>query len=342
MKFKYYLEEKSLSILLNIIFMLLFYILISPMKIHSIFIFIIYCMWVSVLIGFVFIEFIVEKHNAEKIIELVDKLEEKYYIAEIIENPKNLSNYGYYYALKKACKSMNDKISYLEFQNKQFIDYINMLIHEIKTPVSAISLICKNNSQKQDESLDKVFVTKNRNENKIISEQLNIIENYLEQVLYYTRMGHTEKDYIITDTNLSNIVHSSLLNFRDIILSQKIELEIGELEFQIKTDEKWLVFIINQIIQNSIKYYNKNRKILTIYAENIDNKTVLFIKDNGIGINEVDLPRIFDYGFTGSNRQKKYSTGMGLYICKNLCDKLSITMLVDSKKDEYTIVKIVI
>ena len=127
----------------------------------------------------------------------------------------------------------------------------------------------------------------------------------------------------------------------DNLIQKKISLDIYNLQNYVYIDEKWITFIICQIVQNSIKYLDKPNKIIKIHSEENKNNVVLIIEDNGEGILDYDLPRVFEYGFTGSDRQKQYSTGMGLYLCKKLCNKMNLDINIESEYKRFTKVKII-
>ena len=121
------------------------------------------------------------------------------------------------------------------------------------------------------------------------------------------------------------------------MLENNIEFEVDLKAFSVNSDKKWLEFIINQVINNSIKYKKENESIIKIESSENKDKVTLEIYDNGIGIPEKDLKRVFDKSFTGTNgRDKVKSTGMGLYIVKKLCDKLGHNISIESKENEYT------
>ena len=178
---------------------------------------------------------------------------------------------------------------------------------------------------------------------KSIDEELGKIENFVEQVLYYARSNNVEKDYYISKTKLSEIVNGAILKNKNILLSNKINLEIGDIDKQVVTDSKWTIFILNQIIQNSVKYMNKDIKTMKIYAEGKKEKVILYIQDNGMGVGKGEIARVFDKGFTGENGRilGKKSTGIGLYLCKKLCDRLGLGIEFNSQKDIGTEVKII-
>ena len=259
-----------------------------------------------------------KKRKLKKIISLVDNVSEKYLISEIIKEPLEMENKAYYYALKQACKSMNDRISELEKENAEYQEYVESFVHEIKTPISALSLALENNNDFR------------------LKQEVDKINQLVEQMLYYARSENTEKDYFVKEIQLAEIIHSVILKYRHYMLNKKITLNIHDLDYIVITDEKWLSFIISQIIQNSIKYLDKNKKEIEVWGENNNNYINLIIKDNGCGIKESDLVRIFEKGFTGTNRKKGYSTGMGLYLTKKLCDKLGLKLQIQSKEKEFT------
>lgn len=162
-------------------------------------------------------------------------------------------------------------------------------------------------------------------------------------MLYYARSENTEKDYFVRKPDLQDVVHELILKFRRYFLNAGVELDIRIEKVSVFTDEKWLSFILSQIIQNDLKYFDKPKKALSIHSEENDTSVSLVIQDNGCGISASDLPRIFEKGFTGSDRTKSASTGMGmgLYLAKTLCDRLGLGLAVESREGEFTKVRVV-
>ena len=162
-----------------------------------------------------------------------------------------------------------------------------------------------------------VLMSHNHKElNNTYINEVKKLNDYVDQVLYYVRSNYAENDYINIETNIK--------------------------ENKVLTDSKWLEFMLNQIINNSIKYKKDNDSIIKIESFKENDKTILSIYDNGIGINKKDIKNVFKKSFTGENgRNLSKSTGMGLYIAKRLCDKLGHKILIESEKNEYTIVKII-
>ena len=316
MKLKAYLEEKIFFILFQITFAFLLSLFLSIFKVDLSII----LLFDTILIIYTFVYLIIDFHkiktNYNQIINLTDGLEEKYYISEVLPKPDNLTNKAYYYALKEACKAMNDKISNLEKEKLDFEEYIENFVHDIKTPISALYLSIDNNPE--------------------LLEELHKINSKVEQMLFYARSDSAEKDYFIKGITLEDLIHPVIMDYKNYLLSNKIKIITKNLNYKVYTDEKWLHFIISQIIQNSIKYLDKEDKQIEIVGEENKNNIILSIKDNGIGISPSDLYRVFEKGFTGSNRKKESSTGMGLYLAKKLSDKLGLSFEISSKEKEYT------
>ena len=318
MSFITFLEEKISLILYQISFLIITTMIFLMADIQKFYIVITVGVLSIFMLGYLLSEYFRQKKKAKKIISLVDNVNEKYLISEIIKEPLEMENKAYYYALKQACKSMNDRIGELEKENAEYQEYVESFVHEIKTPISALSLALENNNDFR------------------LKQEVDKINQLVEQMLYYARSENTEKDYFVKEIQLAEIIHSVILKYRNYMLNKKITLNVHDLEHIVITDEKWLVFIISQIIQNSIKYLDKDKKEIEVWGENSNNYINLIIKDNGCGIKESDLVRIFEKGFTGTNRKKGYSTGMGLYLTKKLCDKLGLKLQIQSKEKEFT------
>lgn len=318
MSFITFLEEKISLILYQISFLIITTMIFLMADIQKFYIVITVGVLSIFMLVYLLSEYFRQKKKAKKIISLVDNVNEKYLISEIIKEPLEMENKAYYYALKQACKSMNDRIGELEKENAEYQEYVESFVHEIKTPISALSLALENNNDFR------------------LKQEVDKINQLVEQMLYYARSENTEKDYFVKEIQLAEIIHSVILKYRHYMLNKKITLNVHDLDHIVITDEKWLVFIISQIIQNSIKYLDKDKKEIEVWGENSNNYINLIIKDNGCGIKESDLVRIFEKGFTGTNRKKGYSTGMGLYLTKKLCDKLGLKLQIQSKEKEFT------
>ena len=282
----------------------------------------------SYLIGLIY-EYNKKKKYYNYLEKMLNHLKEKYLITEVIKKPEFIEGKILYETLEQINKSMHENVNKYKYNVKDYKDYIELWIHEIKIPLATSKMIIENNKN---------------NATRSIEEELDKLENYIDQTLYYARSNTVEKDYYIKKSNLKELVNESIKKNKTMLIQEKVEINTHDLNNIIYTDRKWIIFILNQLIQNSVKYKNKERtlEIEMFSKENKDN-TILYIKDNGIGIKKNEINRVFEKGFTGTNGRlsNKKSTGIGLYLCKKLCDKLGISIELDSKENEYTIIKII-
>lgn len=258
----------------------------------------------------------------------IKRLDKSYLVLETLNKPDFYEGKLIYNAMYDINKSMCDNITILERQISDFKEYIEMWLHEVKIPLASISLIMHNQ----------------KNSKEKIQEQLEKIEYYLEQILYYERCEVAEKDYLIKEVDLKKVINNIALRNKNELLYHKIDFKVENINYKVYSDSKWLEFMINQIVNNSIKYRDNNKEsFINIRAEEEKDTINILIYDNGIGIGSSDLPRIFDKSFTGYNgRIKGKSTGMGLFIVKVLSEKLGHKVEIESKKGQYTLVKIMI
>ena len=266
-----------------------------------------------------------KKHFYDKFLTNLERLDQKYLILELLKKPKFYEGEILYEALYEIDKSMTENVNEYKQSVNDFKDFIELWIHEVKIPLSSLSLIVHNNKSLKTPK---------------IMEQLNHIEDYTEQILYYVRSENSEKDYLIKECLLDDIVKNVALKNKDNFLYNNTSFIVSDLDKTVLTDSKWLEFIINQIVNNSLKYKGENPYIkITALETEKDVKLIIF--DNGKGISKSDLPRVFDKSFTGENgREGSISTGMGLYICYNLCQKLGHDIKIESVKNKFTKVTI--
>ena len=216
--------------------------------------------------------------------------------------------------LKKLEGTMNSRYS-------DMMDYYTIWVHQIKTPIASIKLNLENNNSELS---------------KLLSNDLFRIEQYVEMVLCYLRLNSESTDYIIKEYDLDTIIKSSVKKFASQFIHKKTKLNYCPINISVITDEKWLSFVFEQIISNALKY--TQRGSISIYLEN---PKTLCISDTGIGIAKEDLPRIFEKGYTGYNgRSNKKASGIGLYLCKRICNNLGHTISVESCIDKGTTIKI--
>ena len=250
------------------------------------------------------------------------KFLEKNILNDLEDLPKSLDiRIDYYH---KIIEKLYEELEKLTQENRQkntdMVDYYSMWVHQIKTPIAAMNFLLDN------EEVDR----------KILQQELFKIERYVEMVLTYIRLDSISSDYVITKINLDEVVKDSVKKYATIFINKKIKLNYVSHETMVISDKKWLSFAFEQILGNSVKYSNANGEIT---IETCENK--LIIEDNGMGIKEEDLPRIFEKGFTGFNgRYEKKSSGLGLYLCKKTLDKLGHHIEISSKVGEGTRIEI--
>lgn len=266
--------------------------------------------WFLILAAYLLKAYMSRKKQMDKLMDLVYKLEERYLISEVMEKPQRADDQIYYQVLKLSGKSMLEQIETVKRERMEYKEYIEQWVHEIKTPITAMKLICENHRS--------AFT------NELLVE-LEKTNRYTEQALYYARSEHTEKDYLIREIRLFDVVHQAIAENKYLLRQYNIRIDLAETEDSVYSDEKWLCFILNQMIVNAVKYRSE-LPVISFYTESAENEITLCIADNGLGISRSDLPRIYEKGFTGENGRNasQNATGIGLYLCKKLCDRLDI------------------
>ena len=273
--------------------------------------------WILICAVFMTIACQKRKKEMDKLLRLQEQLKEQYLIPELMKVPERADDQVFYFLLKAAEKSMLEHIEVIERERTEYKEYIEQWIHEIKTPITAMKLLCENNRYPFTREL---------------LVELEKTTRFTEQALYYARSEHTEKDYSIHEIGLLDIVHNAIADNKYLLM--KNDVAVNVMEF----DEKWIRFILNQLIVNAVKYCGEQPQI-RIYAKRQNDQICLYVEDNGIGISANDLPRVFEKGFTGENgRVRQNATGIGLYLCKCLCDKLGIGLDIVSDTNGTTII----
>ncbi len=269
--------------------------------------------------------------------ENVHRLDKAYLILETLEKPDFLEGKIFCDILYEMDRSMIENVGIYVQNSREYTEYIETWIHEVKLPLSAIKLKLHNMLAAGD-------ISKGARENiKRLQSETNRITEYVDQVLYFSRSENAEKDYHIQEATIGNIIHDTVMEFRETLLENRIDLRIDiDASLKISTDPKWLRFMMGQIISNSIKYRREDvDSYIKISSKDEKDAVTLVIEDNGIGIYPEDLDRVFEKSFTGKNGlERARSTGMGLYISKELSGKLGHDLSVDSVKGEWTRVSI--
>ncbi|MGN1312527.1 MAG: ATP-binding protein [Bacilli bacterium] len=263
-----------------------------------------------------------KKKFYDNLFGMLNKLDKKYLVLETLDVPSSYEEKLISDILYDIDKSMIENINEHYKKIFEFKEYLELWIHEVKIPISSIVLKCHNH--------------KKINSNDLLSI-IRRLDNDIDRVLYLMRSDSLEKDFLISEVSLKEVVRNVNLKNKDDLLENNIKLDVNINNVYVSTDKKWLEFILNQIINNSIKYRKKSNSIIKIECVKEKDKVKLSIYDNGIGICKGDIDRVFDKFFTGINgREKVKSTGMGLYIIKKLCDKLGHNIYIESVLDEYT------
>jgi len=234
---------------------------------------------------------------------------------------ESITEQEYQQLLHMLCEEQAMLVTKMKGSYTDMIEYYTIWAHQIKTPIASMRLHLQNEDTDVSRQL---------------SEDLQRVEQYVEMVLAFLRLGAESTDYVIKEQNLDEIVRSAVKKFSTSFIRKKLRLIYEPLHTTVITDEKWLSFVVEQVLSNALKYTKEGS--IAIYLEA---PKKLCIKDTGIGIATEDLPRIFENGYTGYNgRSDKKASGIGLYLCKRVCDKLGHGISVASKPDEGTVVTI--
>lgn len=327
MKLIEYIKEKFVFMVINIVMTLSGVVILKALKVDTYAI-----VFISILnlIG-VFSCYIYDYFNRKKyydnLFKNLDGLDKKYFIAEILESGDFIESNIIYSVLEECTKSMKDEVADLKRNINDYKEYIEIWVHEIKTPIASARLILEN---------DEGYI------NKSVLEEIEKVEGFIEQVLFYARSSTVERDYIIKKIPLKNSINSVIRKNANILIEKRVKIQLEDIEKKVYCDSKWIEFILQQIISNSVKYMDKDEKYIKIRCLEKDKNIILKILDNGIGISEKSIEKVFEKGYTGENGRKyNNSTGMGLYLCKKLCLKLGLGISIKSKLGVGTEVTIV-
>ena len=257
----------------------------------------------------------------QKMKEILDQVDQRYLLGELMPESYRLEDRLYRDMIRRSNKSVIDRIRVVEDQQKDYREYIESWVHEIKAPITSIALMCENHK----DNLTRQIHLENQK-----------IENYVDMALYYARSESVYKDYVIQETDFQKIAVVVLNRNKQYLIQNRVQAEV-DCKDVAYTDKKWIAFILNQLILNSAKYRKEEGGYIQIRTERYPGGIRLLVIDDGIGIREEDMPRIFEKGFTGSNgRMQERSTGMGLYLCKKLCQNLGIGIYAESEEGKGT------
>ena len=287
--------------------------------------------------GCFFLCMIVDYYKMKKLFDEIEfrmeALEKKYLVSEVVENKGIQERELIIDILREAEISMSDNVASYKRNMEEYKEYIETWVHEVKTPIAASKMMFENY---KDRPLKESG----------IDQEIDRIEGYVEQVLFYSRSATVENDYFIKEIDIDKIVKYEISKRKKRLIALKASVSIdtdSTNNKRILSDEKWIGFIIGQIIDNSIKYAKEYESLrINIYTSVLEKSVSLIIEDNGIGMKSSEISKAFDKGFTGTNgRNGKASTGIGLYLCKKLCSRLEHDIMLESEDGRGTTLTII-
>lgn len=268
-------------------------------------------------------DFLLQRARLRELESIMDGLDKKYLFAECMPAPRTAYERRIFHLFKRSGRAMAGAVSDAEASLREYREYIESQVHEIKAPITAARLICRNTEPKTRRKLD---------------FELTQIEAHVERTLYYARAESPEKDFLIQEVSLSDLVSQAVGCYKSLLIQKGIRVETHSLDYTVYTDGKWTLFILGQLLQNSARYHG-GEPVITLSAGAFKNRVQLTVRDNGIGIPDHECSRVFDRGFTGSNgRNRGGSTGMGLYLCRKLAKFLEIDLWLTSEEHQGTTV----
>lgn len=237
-----------------------------------------------------------------------------------LPEPEGIVDFDYQQLISVLKEKIAEITAQTDSRIRDTVDYYTVWAHQIKTPIAAMRLTL----QKEDVP-----------EARRLASELSRIEQYVEMVLVFVRLGSDYSDYVFARQDIDEIIKSSVKKFASEFIDCRIRLEYDSVDIQAVTDEKWFAFVVEQLLSNALKYTREGS--IKIYSEG----KVLCIKDTGIGIAPEDLPRVFDKGYTGCNgRTDRRASGLGLYLCRRICQNLGIDISISSTVGEGTTVRL--
>lgn len=301
------------------------------LQVRGIFIFFSMILWIVPFFIAFFLEYIQKKNYYSHVEQMLAVLDQKTLLSEMIGEADFLEGKILFSAMRATDKYMNDLILEYEKSAREYREYVEMWVHEIKTPLTLANLLVENH---KDE------VTRR------IGTELQRADALVEQALYYARSTSVEKDFQSKKILLNDMVSDAVKQNARSLIGARMVIEMEQLEHFVYADRKWMTFILGQVIANSVKYRKieegQGAPTLRFEGRVFAERIYLDIKDNGIGIEEKDLNRIFERGFTGENgRKNAKSSGIGLYLCKKLCQKMNLGIEALSEVGEGTTITII-
>lgn len=327
MKLSEYLKDKIMLLILQALLMAGSFVFLTICGLKQNQLFIIYVFWLVILIVYLLQEWTRRKRFFEEIFHTLEEMDKPYLISEVLPFSHKLEDHLYGEILRISNKSVVDAVHHLEREQTEYKEFIENWIHEVKAPVTAMNLICDN--------------VKNE-ETRKLKTQLSLLENDVEKVLFYARSDAVYQDYLIRRVSLAPVIYDVIGKNQMYLRMNQMQIEVQTEDTKVYCDDKWLSFILSQLVQNAVKYRREKDCRIVFSVCRDKERTVLLVEDNGIGIKAGELSRVFRKGFTGTNgRKSSQSTGIGLYLCQKLCRKLGMGIGIESEEGVYTRVTLV-
>lgn len=278
--------------------------------------------WGIIVVTVFLVQYRRRKRYFDRIESLLGQIDERYLLGELMPQSFRLEDRLYRDMIRRSNKAVIERIRRHEAEQKEYREYMESWVHEIKSPITGISLLCENGRKGKEAGADTF--------RQIMIENARI-ENYVDTVLYYARSENVYKDYLIRECSLQEAVCEVMEKNKLLLIQNGISAGM-DCDLTVYTDRKWLVFILNQLVLNCIKYRCAQSPHIRFYGQEEEKQIRLTVEDNGIGIPDHEIGRIFEKGFTGTNgRNRGRSTGMGLYLCRKLCRQLGIKLQAESQ-----------
>ena len=275
--------------------------------------------------AFQMFDFFRQRSRLQELEAVWDGLDQKYLFAECLPPAKALYERRILSLARRAGRAMASAVSDAQSAQLEYREYVEGWVHEIKAPITAARLICRHLEG---------------NTRRRLACELGQVEAHVERALFYARAASPERDCVIRQAKLSEIVSQAVENHRTLLIQGGVRLEAQGLDCLVYTDEKWAAFILGQLLQNSARYRGEE-PVITISARPLGKQVQLAVQDNGIGIPAHELPRVCERGFTGTNgRSHGGSTGMGLYLSRKLAGFLGLGLDIASEEGAGTTVRL--
>lgn len=262
--------------------------------------------------------------NAQNIKKISNEEDKVSILSRNLPVPLDALEAQYQEILLEMLETQQKNLTERDSKLKELTDYYTLWVHQVKTPISALGLMFQTEADTE----------KSRN----MKLELFKIEQYVEMALLIMRIDAVGGDLMLCPCELETLWAGAIKKYRSLFIEKKIKLSLNLSPLTVLTDEKWATVVLEQLISNALKYTPKGE--IKIYNSE-DSPYIVYIEDTGIGIHKEDLPRVFEKGFTGYNgRLDKRATGIGLYLTKRVCEKLSMTIDLDSVLDQGTKVRL--